>query len=258
LNAIDFPGWMMAGAVALACAAPRSHFSAHEKGAGAAQVDAPAVGVDAGAPPDPPEWVTPAVTAPRVQHRTFVSAAAGAEVSYHIFVPASYDVHPARHFPVLYWLHGTGGGLDGIAPLAQHFAQAMQSGRIPPMLVVFPNGFSSILAGGPLSPVLTEQTSAWSAEEIDQRIDEVYAGMAYFTEQSPWVLAEGHAQALRQGSRIRIAIGDLDASLPFNQAFHQHLTTLGIPHEYIVVAGVGHAPLALRHALGEDAWSFYR
>jgi S-formylglutathione hydrolase FrmB len=101
-----------------------------------------------GAPPIPPDaqpavvWTTPAVSAPRVQYRTFVSAVARATVSYHAYVPARYDSSTTQRFPVLYWLHGSGGGNPGIAPLSAYFDAAIRAGRIPPMLVVFPNGMA--------------------------------------------------------------------------------------------------------------------
>lgn len=85
-------------------------------------------------------WVTPPVSAPGVVYRDFPSAAAGTTVSYHAYLPPQYEAEPARRFPVLYWLHGSGGGLRGIAPLAAHFDAAIRSGRVPPMLVVFANG----------------------------------------------------------------------------------------------------------------------
>jgi predicted peptidase len=70
---------------------------------------ASAAGVDARV-----EWVTRAVTAPRVTQQTFQSTAVGRLVSYHLYVPAAYDTDAARRFPVVYWLHGSGGGLPGI------------------------------------------------------------------------------------------------------------------------------------------------
>jgi S-formylglutathione hydrolase FrmB len=79
--------------------------------------------------------------APRVQYRLFESTAAGTQVSYHVFTPPEYDTAPTRHFPVLYWLHGGGGsGFLGIPKVASHFSEAMASGKIPPMILVFPNG----------------------------------------------------------------------------------------------------------------------
>lgn len=90
-----------------------------------------------------PSLVTAPVLAPRVQFHTFKSAAAKAEVSFHIYTPESYDADSARRFPVIYWLHGTGGGLAGIAPLSAFIDQASREGKIPPLLVVFPNGIAT-------------------------------------------------------------------------------------------------------------------
>jgi S-formylglutathione hydrolase FrmB len=85
-------------------------------------------------------WVTPEIMAPGVSFHTFESAAAKARVSYHLFTPATYDREPARRFPVVYWLHGSGGGLPGIPKVAAHFAAAIAAGTTPPCLVVFVNG----------------------------------------------------------------------------------------------------------------------
>lgn len=91
----------------------------------------------------PVVWTTTAISAPRVQYRTFSSVIARATVSYHVYTPPQYDSEPARRFPVLYWLHGSGGGLGGIAILTAYFDDAIRAGRTPPMLVVFPNGMAS-------------------------------------------------------------------------------------------------------------------
>ena len=86
------------------------------------------------------QWVTSPVSAPGVQYFTFHSTAAGATVSFHVYVPPQYDANPTARFPALYWLHGSGDGTFGIPSLANFFGTAMAQGRIPPMLVVFPNG----------------------------------------------------------------------------------------------------------------------
>jgi enterochelin esterase-like enzyme len=92
------------------------------------------------AQPDPSlGWVTAEARAPRLAFRTFDSPTVGGKVSYHVYTPPAYDATEAR-FPVLYWLHGTEGGIAGIPPMAAFFHNAMQAGRMPPMLVVFVNG----------------------------------------------------------------------------------------------------------------------
>lgn len=90
-----------------------------------------------------PAWVLPEIDAPRVQRVLFESKAAGREVSCHVFTPEVYEKAKEQRFPVLYWLHGSGGGLPGVAPLSAWFDAAIREGKIQPMLVVFPNGLVS-------------------------------------------------------------------------------------------------------------------
>ncbi|MEY4183354.1 MAG: hypothetical protein RLZZ217_1980 [Planctomycetota bacterium] len=71
---------------------------------------------------------------------TFESACAKATVSYHLYTPAAHDRDPDARFPVVYWLHGSGGGAAGIAPLARLVDEAIESGSTPPCFVVFVNG----------------------------------------------------------------------------------------------------------------------
>lgn len=90
-----------------------------------------------------PSLLTPPSRAPRVEFHTFESKAAKTKVSYHLYTPEVYDTEKERRFPVLYWLHGSGGGLGGITPVSSWFDAAIRDGKIPPMLVVFPNGLAS-------------------------------------------------------------------------------------------------------------------
>jgi enterochelin esterase-like enzyme len=272
---------------------------------------------------DAPLWVTPAVKSPRVEHRVFDSASTGTKVSYHIYTPVIYDKEKDRRFPVLYWLHGSGGGLEGIPYLARYFDTAIRTGRTLPMIVVFPNGlphgmwcdskdgktpvetifikeliphidasfrtiasregrildgFSmggygaarlgfkhhklfcgiSILGGGPLQQRLlrTPRTGPRNREKI---LRAVYGGdQDYFVAQSPWVLAEKNADALRKSMLIRQAIGDRDETLRNNRKFHARLTKLEIPHTYTELPGVGHQPMRVLGSLGKTNWEFYR
>lgn len=85
-------------------------------------------------------WVTSEVALKPVDFVVFSSELVGAEVSYHIYKPPIYERAFSRRFPVLYWLHGTDGGVSGIRPLTRLFHDAMVDGSIPPMLVVYVNG----------------------------------------------------------------------------------------------------------------------
>ena len=87
----------------------------------------------------------------------------------------------------------------------------------------------------------------------------VYGGdLEYFKAQSPWVIAEQNAAAVRDQTRVRQIIGDRDETLAFNRDFHEHLAKLEIPHTFTVLPGVAHNPMAVLNALGEANWEFYR
>ena len=119
-----------------------------------------------------PIWVTPAVNAPGVTRIVFDSAAVGAPVSYHVWRPPAYDADPQRRFPVLYWLHGSGAVLSGVAAVSALFDAAVASGRIPPLLVVFPNGLEYGMwcdAEGGLQPVESMLVGDLLAE-VDARL----------------------------------------------------------------------------------------
>jgi len=86
-------------------------------------------------------WVLPEADAPRLQRVLFDSKAAGEPVSCYVFTPESYDASKEQRFPVLYWLHGSGGSSPAsAAQVAQRYGEAMRTGNIPSMIMVFPNG----------------------------------------------------------------------------------------------------------------------
>lgn len=88
-----------------------------------------------------PVWVLPVVNTPRVQRVLFDSKTAGEQVSCYVFTPESYESERGCRFPVLYWLHGSGGSTPAAAAqIAQRYGDAMRAGKIPPMILVFPNG----------------------------------------------------------------------------------------------------------------------
>ncbi len=269
------------------------------------------------------DWRTVAIAAPGVSYHEFQSEAADLSVSYHLYTPPGYVSEGQRRFPVVYWLHGSGGGLSGIEPLAREFDAAIRSGEAPPFLAVFVNGlrfgmyvdwkdgraplesvivkdlvphidgayrtvsscrgrmldgFSmggygaarlgfkfpetfcnvSIVGAGPLQASLDRTPRASGLQASDLLRDVYGSDPGYFTQVSPRRLAADNSALIAGGSRIRMIIGDKDETFSNNKAFHEDLLKLGIPHDWIVVEGVGHEPLKIMRSLGTRYWGFYR
>ncbi|MEB3197892.1 MAG: alpha/beta hydrolase-fold protein, partial [Candidatus Sericytochromatia bacterium] len=268
-------------------------------------------------------WERPPVTAAGVTYRTFNSATVGGKVSYHIYTPPTYQTETTRRFPVLYWLHGTGGGDAGLAPFTKIVDDAIKARKIPPMLVVYPNGlprsqwvnsfdgarkvetmviqdlipeidrqfrtkaeragrviegFSmggygagrlgfkyqqlfagiSMFAGGPLDLEFEGARADTDPEARAFLMTYVFGSMDYYVAVSPWRLAEANAASLKTFGPIRVVVGDADQSYQKNVAFHDLLTSLGIPHEYRMVPQASHEIPKLVAGLGDNHWAFYR
>jgi enterochelin esterase-like enzyme len=267
--------------------------------------------------------VTPRVEGSGLSFHTFRSHAAGTEVSFHIYAPPAYAADPDRRFPVVYWLHGSGGGVSGISRLSSLVDEAVATGRVQPFLLVFVNGlrmgmyvdwangrapletvivqelrphvdanwrtiatregrlldgFSmggygagrfgfrypelfrsvSMMGAGPVQETL-ERTPRASRVRAEDLLRDVYGGgQDRFRAVSPRRYAEQNAATLARDSRLRLVIGDRDETLENNRDFHEHLTRLGIPHDWIVLPGVGHDPMGVLTALGDRHWAFYR
>ena len=291
--------------------------------AGSAALARPAQSPRRMLPLTPLQWVTPRVEGSGLSFHTFRSPAAGAEVSFHIYAPPAYAADPDRRFPVVYWLHGSGGGVSGISRLSSLVDEAVATGRVQPFLLVFVNGlrmgmyvdwangrapletvivqelrthvdanwrtiatregrlldgFSmggygagrfgfrypelfrsvSMMGAGPMQETL-ERTPRASRVQAEDLLRDVYGGgQDRFRAVSPRRYAEQNAATLARDSRLRLVIGDRDETLENNRDFHEHLTRLGIPHDWIVLPGVGHDPMGVLTALGDRHWAFYR
>ena len=120
-------------------------------------------------------------------------------------------------------------------------------------------GAVSILAGGPLDLEFKGPRATANPQERERILRSTFGGdLDYFKAQSPWVLAEQNAAAIRSKTHIRMATGQRDFTLNLNRQLSEHLKELGIPHAFTLVPGVGHDTLALLNALGESNWEFYR
>jgi endo-1,4-beta-xylanase len=90
----------------------------------------------------PMQWVDPDRSEPAHTHyRTFHSRTTGGDVSYLIYLPPDYDRDTATRYPVLYELHASGDTpsqeAGSVTPM---FHRAIRTGKIPPMIIVYPNG----------------------------------------------------------------------------------------------------------------------
>lgn len=85
------------------------------------------------------EWVNVPKTSAVVQHRTIHSSRMKREVGYSIFLPPDYETS-GRRYPVIYWLHGSGGNESSGVRIAEHLGRAIASGQARRVIMVFPNG----------------------------------------------------------------------------------------------------------------------
>jgi hypothetical protein len=108
-------------------------------------------------------------------------------------------------------------------------------------------------------PVGVTSTPRASGKQADELLREVYGGsQATFRALSPRRHATENAAVISRESLVRLVIGSRDETFQNNLAFHEHLVALGIPHDWIVIEGVGHSPMATLEALGDSHWDFYR
>jgi predicted peptidase len=176
-----------------------------------------------------PRWVLPEVDAPGMQRVIFHSQAAGENVSCYVFTPQLYDVDQVRRFPVLYWLHGSGGSSPAAAAqLARRYAEAMHTGKIPPMILVFPNGLPR---------------GMW----CDWKDGSVKLETMLIEELIPHLDNAFRTQATREGRIIEgFSMGGYGAArLGFRH-----------PHLFAAVSLLGAGPLQAE--LTEGNWGFYR
>jgi acetyl esterase len=78
---------------------------------------------------------------PGVVHHGYKSGSMNTQVGYNIYLPLGYE-SGSRRYPVVYWLHGRGGTESSNGYPLRYLTEAMAAGKLPPMIVVFPNGGS--------------------------------------------------------------------------------------------------------------------
>jgi hypothetical protein len=79
----------------------------------------------------------------------------------------------------------------------------------------------------------------------------------YYKASAPWAEAEKNADKIRGRISIRMIVGDRDGVLPANQWFHEVLTRLNIPHQFVIVKGAGHMVREVLSRLDSNPFEFY-
>ncbi|MGN3973970.1 alpha/beta hydrolase [Tsuneonella sp. SYSU-LHT278] len=86
------------------------------------------------------------IAANTVESRSFRSDLLNADVTYHVVLPPMMQRDPEARYPVIYWLHGSGGYPPGVLDmLASGFYNAMIKEKMDPAIIVFPDGFEGTL-----------------------------------------------------------------------------------------------------------------
>ena len=78
-----------------------------------------------------------------VQHLSFRSNLVEKEIGYCIYLPKAYRTNAIQRFPVIYNLHGNGGNEFTGLPAAALLHQQIESGHLPPLMMVMFNGGKS-------------------------------------------------------------------------------------------------------------------
>jgi S-formylglutathione hydrolase FrmB len=118
-------------------------------------------------------------------------------------------------------------------------------------------GAISMLASGPLQAKLTrDEGPALNADLRTLLLQRLFGGdQARFFRESPRGMALIYSNAVRAGTKMRIAIGSDDFTRSANEDFSRYLVSLNIPHDFTIVPSVGHDARKLIDQLG---FNFHR
>lgn len=187
------------------------------------------------------QWTTPPVSAPGVVYRTFWSPTAQATVSYHACLPVAYASDPGARYPVIYWLHGSGSPTAGIPTVSAWFRNATAQGRIPPVIVVFPNGM-----GGSMWCDSKDGSVPMESVVLDDLVPQVDASFRTFASRRGRIV-EGFSMGGSGSGRLGLHRPDLFAGVSMLGAGPMQLDFMDAPDGTDV-------PPRKRAALFEAVW----
>ena len=180
-------------------------------------VSAPTFAAKAKKKPNPTNtddmWVTsPVPELPaNVTHHTFRSASMKRDVSYCLYLPPGYAKDKKRRYPVIYHLHGAGGNETRSVYSASVLNEGILAGKLPEMIMVFPNGGRSTMYQDSGDGRFMAETMM--TQELIPHIDTTYRTIADRKARC----IEGFSMGGRGSTHLAMRFPELFASL-FNQS----------------------------------------
>ena len=158
-------------------------------------------------------WVTsPVPELPaNVTHHTFRSASMKRDVGYCLYLPPGYAKDEKRRYPVIYHLHGAGGNETRSVYSASVLHEGILAGKLPEMIMVFPNGGRSTMYQDSGDGRFMAETMM--TKELIPHIDATYRTIA--DRQARCI--EGFSMGGRGSTHLAMRFPELFASL-FNQS----------------------------------------
>ncbi|MBK8036154.1 MAG: hypothetical protein IPK22_03335 [Verrucomicrobiaceae bacterium] len=158
-------------------------------------------------------WVTsPVPELPaNVTHHTFRSASMKRDVGYCLYLPPGYVEDEKRRYPVIYHLHGAGGNETRSVYSASVLNEGILAGKLPEMIMVFPNGGRSTMYQDSGDGRFMAETMM--TQELIPHIDATYRTLADRKARC----IEGFSMGGRGSTHLAMRFPELFASL-FNQS----------------------------------------
>lgn len=145
-------------------------------------------------------WVNPPQNPPPgVSHGTFHSRSMDTRIGYNIYLPPAYQDETERRFPVVYFLHGSAGNESRSIRLARFLDDAIETEKLPPMLMVFANGGRR--SGYIDSVDGTVRPETMIVQELIPHIDATYRTLAQRTGRAVQGFSMGGGGALRLAAK---------------------------------------------------------
>ncbi|WP_395742128.1 alpha/beta hydrolase [Prosthecobacter sp.] len=148
---------------------------------------------------------------PNVTHHTLRSTSMQREVGYCIYLPPGYAKDTGRRYPVIYHLHGAGGNEVRSVYSASVLHEGIIAGRLPEIIMVFPNGGRSTMYQDSADGRFMAETMM--IKELIPHIDAAYRTIA----ERKARCIEGFSMGGRGSTNLAMKFPQMFASL-FNQS----------------------------------------